>query len=458
MENPDFYYAAATHGCHFLVQAAVSGLLVCYLAPFLRERRHAWAAGGAYCAVVLFLYVIPYSMSGFVAYGLGCLAAFFVLCWLERENIWQKLYLMMVFFSFRWLLVKMASALYVNLYHYFFLLPYTSGSQWVDWWRCVGALLAENLFYLVFFDLAVRLFHRAHRDKKERITGREFAVMACPCLAMVLWWRLLIFEYDAYERGTGQSPFDWYGAYQWIIFFYCGVSVIIILVMAMVLQRLKREIREQRLTEHLQGQVEEIKRHVRTVEALYRDVQEMRHDMKNHLVTLEKLYEKGNYTEAGQYVARLREISGDSAEATGIHSGHPVTDVILREKESQALEQGIAFECRFFYPEQGGVDAFDVSVILNNALDNAIEAAGKCGEPEISLVSHCRRRAYLIEITNTCRSAPVTDGEFPASTKAGEGHGIGLVSIRRVAEKYHGTAEVVCDGERFTLTVLLMAE
>ena len=50
--------------------------------------------------------------------------------------------------------------------------------------------------------------------------------------------------------------------------------------------------------------------------------------------------------------------------------------MILVEYQEKAHKKGIIFESSFFYPENEKLDALDVSVILNNALENAVEAAG----------------------------------------------------------------------------------
>lgn len=57
-----------------------------------------------------------------------------------------------------------------------------------------------------------------------------------------------------------------------------------------------------------------------------------------------------------------------------------MTDVILSEYRERAEKSGITFESRFVYPENENLDVFDVSVILNNALENALQAAKKFRE------------------------------------------------------------------------------
>ena len=48
--------------------------------------------------------------------------------------------------------------------------------------------------------------------------------------------------------------------------------------------------------------------------------------------------------------------------------------MILLEKKKEAGMRGIRFECDFRYPENTKLDAFDVSVILYNALNNCMES------------------------------------------------------------------------------------
>lgn len=456
MENPELYYAAGTYGSILMMQVVISMLFVYFIRPFLREKRHARMVGGVYYLTILLLYVISYVISGFLAYGLGCLAAFFLMYGLERENIWQKMYLAAVFFSFRWLIAKIASCLSANLYHYVFLLPYTTGDRWIDWWKLMGVFLAENLICMVCLDFTVGMFHRVYIDKRARMSKGELVIMLCPCLSVVLCYQLLLYNSEAYESATGQSSYDWYGGYQWLMVLYCVASAAAILVMTAVFQKMKAGIREQKQAEQLQGQIEEMKRHIREVETLYDDMRSMKHDMKNHLMALEGLYEKGAYEEAGRYVAELQNKSQEVP--SGLHSGNPVADVILREKKRLAEGYGISFQCQFYYPEHTEVNAFDISVILNNALDNAIEASRAYESPVISLVSHCRKKAYLIEIDNTFEGSIVWDRErgLPVTTKPEEGHGIGLSNIQRVAEKYHGTVDITYGDGHFGLTVLLM--
>ena len=117
-------------------------------------------------------------------------------------------------------------------------------------------------------------------------------------------------------------------------------------------------------------------------------------------------------------------------------------------------EKGIHFECDFHYPQTGGIDAFDVSIILNNGLSNAIEAMEResaawqeQAEREmtfVSLESRLVKNMFMIELVNSYRGELQIDeaSGLPFTSKPGAGHGFGLANIRHVARKYYGDVEI----------------
>ena len=107
------------------------------------------------------------------------------------------------------------------------------------------------------------------------------------------------------------------------------------------------------------------------------------------------------------------------------------------------------------------MDAFDLSIILNNALANAVEAA-KGGESApagyVRITSALRENVYIIEVENSFDHPIVRNREsdLPVSTKEDKVfHGFGLRNIRQVAQKYHGDMEVQVQGQVFRLSVMM---
>lgn len=59
----------------------------------------------------------------------------------------------------------------------------------------------------------------------------------------------------------------------------------------------------------------------------------------------------------------------------GYQTGNPITDIIIHQKKQEADRAGVKFSVDFSYPKELQIDVYDIGVILNNALENAIEAA-----------------------------------------------------------------------------------
>ena len=85
-----------------------------------------------------------------------------------------------------------------------------------------------------------------------------------------------------------------------------------------------------------------------------------------------------------------------------------------------------------------------MSVILNNALSNAIEAVEQEKVTVVSLSSGLMKNIFMIEVSNSYSKELHNDGAdgLPRTTKSGEGHGFGLANIRYVARKYYGDMEI----------------
>jgi sensor histidine kinase regulating citrate/malate metabolism len=181
--------------------------------------------------------------------------------------------------------------------------------------------------------------------------------------------------------------------------------------------------------------------------------------MGNHISVLENLFLKNETEELEKYMAQLKASLSESIAE--IKTGNPVTDMIINQKKKEADEKGIQFDSKFVYPMDTNINAFDISVILNNAIENAFEGVSTCEKPYVSIISYRKKNAYMLEITN-CISRSVeidTETGLPETTKQDKlNHGYGLVNIRKVAQKYYGDIDISQEENKFTLMVMLMID
>lgn len=181
-----------------------------------------------------------------------------------------------------------------------------------------------------------------------------------------------------------------------------------------------------------------------------------KHDLKNYLFGILTLLDEGKNDEARTRIAGKAE---EIRRMDAIHySGNVVLDSILNYKLQLADEQHIRLEYDFQVPDEVKVDAEDLAVLFGNSLDNALEAVKRVEEDKrrIKMRMYYERGAFVCRIQNAYQTIR-REGERFLSTKTGDGqeHGIGMQSIRSIAEKYHGTVFTEAENGWFTLEIVL---
>lgn len=208
-------------------------------------------------------------------------------------------------------------------------------------------------------------------------------------------------------------------------------------------------------------QVKAMKKRLEEAENFYGSIRKVRHEMKNHMANIKGLTEAGEYGEIEEYVQRMDETMQE-LEYKYV-TGNAVTDVIINDKWRRAEKAGIRFEADFRYG--GEIPVFDLGIILNNLLDNAIEACEKLepGKGFIRLTLKRKKQFLLLNVENSFDgAAPIRKGSpLPVTTKQSilpdivTEHGIGLENVRDMAERYFGGVNIKVKGDVFHVTVML---
>ena len=481
MDRMDFYYSILNNirrQCEFLFLAYC---LVMWVKPFLPRGAKVYRVGVAYVVAMMITHYIPLVMSGKLAYGIGIGTAFLVMCLLDREYIGQKIFLAVTFNCLRWqiywiiiIILDVKMWIWSNVYLYTMKrgnIPWIFnmfGMQWF-WLDVMGTIVEMMIEFLLMYG-AVRFMLYAYGRKREHMGIKEFVLLVMPVVSGLAGEEMTRYHRKLYEMETGKSLYD-LGGYDLLVTLYAVICFATILTMTYVYRRWKNEQEEDTQREVFARQMTDMENHITQVERIYRDMRSLRHDMGNHLMTLRQLYSKGEHEAAEKYAEALQ--SQIQEVSPNVPSGNPVTDVILSGRKKEMEEKGIVFVCNFHYPQNGNINAFDISIILNNGLSNAIEAVerergmntaeylDKCDSnvsnsntdreergdsvtTHIMLSSYLTKNMFIIEIVNDYTGELVADPSIglPLTTKSDGGHGFGLVNIRRVVRKYLGDMEI----------------
>ncbi|MDE7179501.1 MAG: ATP-binding protein [Lachnospiraceae bacterium] len=218
----------------------------------------------------------------------------------------------------------------------------------------------------------------------------------------------------------------------------------------------------------LENQITQMQSSMVEMEHLYDGIRSVKHDMKNHMAVLQNLIRK-KYSGEDEEIRQYFEGMYQSVEQLDnrVHTGNAVSDAVVGSKFRYAAKKvkGIKLDARgFMLSDAVTIKAYDMGVILNNGLDNAIEACMRMREKQpdaeayITIRSFRAKNMFFIEIENSFDGMALfnKDSGLPISTKEDkEVHGIGLKNIKKCAVKYGGDMDCIVKGNRFILSVMV---
>ena len=118
-----------------------------------------------------------------------------------------------------------------------------------------------------------------------------------------------------------------------------------------------------------------MEKHCQEVENMYRQTRGWRHDYHNHIQTMKAYLIMGNLDKLASY---LNELDTDlTAVDTVIKTGNIMIDAVLNSKISLAKSRGITVDAKAIVPKNLSVSEIDLSLIIGNLMDNAMEACMK---------------------------------------------------------------------------------
>lgn len=179
----------------------------------------------------------------------------------------------------------------------------------------------------------------------------------------------------------------------------------------------------------------------------------MRHDYKNFIIGVLSEIEEGNYSQVKIRLDKELTVLND----VSIHSvcGNSVVDTVINYKMLEAENKNIKLNFKYSKLKYLDISGVDLSIILGNAIDNAIEATEKL-ENELDKIVEVgvfyKGKQVLITVENKVREN--IDTEILRSSK-GEHHGYGIINMKAIVEKYNGTIDFSCENGVFSVFVIL---
>lgn len=323
------------------------------------------------------------------------------------------------------------------------------------------------LFYTLLLSGYLFLISREYVRKEYPLQIQENVFLVLPCIA-VLCISVIISRITA--SLANELEIIIYDAVPSTKFWLPVIGILLLSTMianVILFQKLVAYHEETGKRALLENQVRQMQKEIAEIQDIYSDMRGLRHDMRSHLANISLLVKSAADSvneELEDYIGKMEE-TVNRLDFT-YQTGNPITDIIIHQKVQEAEKKQIPFQVDFAYPCKLPIDVYDIAVILNNALENAIEACGRAeGEKQIRLRSFVRGCLFFIEVENDFSGDIAIDKEsgLPVSSKeTGKLHGIGISNIQRCARKYMGDIDIAVTDKggrkKFCLTVMMNAK
>lgn len=180
------------------------------------------------------------------------------------------------------------------------------------------------------------------------------------------------------------------------------------------------------------------------------------HEYRNQIQTIGTLAENGKFEELKSFIGKIAEDFLTQTDNFVAFTDNAVINSLLNVKSVRAK----SFNKELIIKLEslpGNLDVYDLSVVLANALDNAIEAKSFNNDNVISLNGIKRAGSYIFIISNSYSEKLKYSDNSLLSTK-GKNRGFGISNISSAASKYDGVIDVKAENNKFVLSILLKYE
>jgi sensor histidine kinase regulating citrate/malate metabolism len=188
----------------------------------------------------------------------------------------------------------------------------------------------------------------------------------------------------------------------------------------------------------------------------YENLSEMRHDYVHELAYIQGVLNEKDYAKLDSYLKE--KLSSEKLKGYNfIFTSNKVIDSIINYKFSIAEQKGISVVCTLT-ADISEYYEHDISIILANLLDNAIEYSEKLTDEKSEIILNISEISgyYSIIVKNRISSSVLTSNKKLNTTKTDKhNHGYGLKSVKMLAETHNGMLDIYEKDGFFVVNTML---
>lgn len=229
------------------------------------------------------------------------------------------------------------------------------------------------------------------------------------------------------------------------------ILLITLLLVSIVLLRIKKQREHDQFEKNLTQELMKIQEiYYKSMLQKEEETKLFRHDFKEYIFCIQTLHQKKDYGASDIYLNQIVDRINEFVPA--FSTGNEYVDMVLNDLVVQYHMVKVEVNGKIPILK---MEELDICSLFYNLLRNAFEASNDTESKELKMQVRVQETNIVIEISNQFENINLNEnGEFN-TTKEGEGHGYGLLNVKRCIEKYDGMYNVEVNDGRFITEIIL---
>lgn len=322
--------------------------------------------------------------------------------------------------------------------------PHTSGTVFV-----IESFIIRTLIYIIILPLLFK-FVRPRFRKLVNTLDKEWRAATLVPLMFLIVQSMVLYYPDPY----------WHWSNSWSRFVIASIYMLFVAVYYLLYVQAtgiaeKYALKNEQLLMSQQEKLweSELARQKASTDIASRQ----KHDMRHHNQVIMELIQSGNINELKTYMEKFDSMLDKYSD--NIFCSNPIANSIFNVYSSKAKKDGINIRFNVNIPRDIGIDNIDLTCILANSLENALEGSlllDKEAQKEIIVTSKFIDNRLRVEVQNNCLANILFENDMPVTSK--KGGGTGTKSIIYTAEKYDGAVSFSGIDKKFITRIVLNAK
>jgi signal transduction histidine kinase len=203
--------------------------------------------------------------------------------------------------------------------------------------------------------------------------------------------------------------------------------------------------------------------YIKNMDDMFKNLRAQRHDFNHHIGCIYGLINMEQFEKTKEYIEELTKETTEYNEI--INVGNPILASLLNTKITKAkkkkIEVDIDIDINTNINTNISIKYIDISIIIGNLLDNAIEACDNVEEDNryIEVNIYNKMNNLIIKVANSKLSQKEPEEKMNNkgfTTKADtQNHGFGLANIKQTIEKYKGIIKIEDESNIFKINIAI---